>query len=342
MSPELIAFFAQRRRDGGSEELLNRLQDGDREKLLNRLQIEGASVEVLRMRWAMGRCIDLIVRATYKANRPFTGEDVVRTLRKNGHSEEVILQYLEMTSETKYGLGDGSDKGYHTPTFQRAVAERFTEYFGEAATKETISRLRRSGDDEVTITHKLEDSADREERKRRMKTGESESSARQAVYENKLRRRGLSDEMSAEQAANREAYIEKGLAVRQYSFRWLFKALPLVAGMIAFGYCASIMRNSQTSATTTAQNGDTVTIRLESDNVYLPCGSTAETLDELIKWSSITPDMSEVTRIVVTTGSVLLNNRDVVKVIDRGFVKSKIRVLASDKECWVPTEAIRK
>jgi len=110
--------------------------------------------------------------------------------------------------------------------------------------------------------------------------------------------------------------------------------------MIVLGYCMSIMRNSP--GRTTAQNGESVTITLESDNVYMPCGSTPETLDELIKWGGITPDRDEVRRIVATTDSVLLNNRTAVKVLDRGPSKSKIRVESTGTECWVVTEALRR
>jgi len=50
---------------------------------------------------------------------------------------------------------------------------------------------------------------DAEERQRREKAGESQRAARQAVYVDQLRRRGLSEEVAAERAAARAAYYEK-------------------------------------------------------------------------------------------------------------------------------------
>jgi len=97
MSPGLIALFAQMRRDG------------EKEEQLTSWRIAGVSEKDIRMMLATITCCRLIGRATVKAreaNRPFNAEDVVRILRRNGQSEEVILHFLEETEANT--MPDGS------------------------------------------------------------------------------------------------------------------------------------------------------------------------------------------------------------------------------------------
>ena len=88
------------------------------------------------------------------------------------------------------------------------------------------------------------------------------------------------------------------------------------------------------------QEGQELNIILENNDVYLPCGSTSEAPSELTKWASAN-DWNEVKRTVSQTGSMLLYNGYRVKVLDRGFLKSRVRVLRDDQECWVVSDALR-
>lgn len=219
-------------------------------------------------------------------------------------------------------------------------SERYREYFGESMTNATIERLRKVGDSEEVIAQRLEQWADGEEYRRARRAGMADRDANDLVYKNQLRRNGESEESIAEKLASLARY--RASKQRKSTIRNIFVALPVVAGLLAFAYCAKEMGNTNSPSGATAQEGEEISITLESNSVFMPCGSTPATLDELIKWGGITPDRDEVRRIVLTTDSVLLNNGDRVKVLERGFIKSKVRVLGRDKECWVPTEAIRK
>jgi hypothetical protein len=88
------------------------------------------------------------------------------------------------------------------------------------------------------------------------------------------------------------------------------------------------------------------------------CGSTKEALGEMVK-RAVRHDSSEMFRTMRRTHSFALTDGFQVKILDRGFVSSKVRVtgwLDPDdgrihaypeekrigRECWVPSEAVRR
>lgn len=85
----------------------------------------------------------------------------------------------------------------------------------------------------------------------------------------------------------------------------------------------------------TAHDGDIVPAAQS-----LFCGSSKDALDEITKWA-VLHDTKECVRVVIRTHSSVLKQGDMVKVLDRGFFTTKIRILETDSECWVPSEAIR-
>lgn len=130
--------------------------------------------------------------------------------------------------------------------------------------------------------------------------------------------------------------------------RWVSRyALAIVLGVPVIYFLYEASQPSTTPNTGAvhagilAQEGQEVTIALESNNVYVPCGSTPEALSEMMKWGSAN-DWDEVKRTGIKTDSTLLYNGDHVKVLDRGLLRSKVRVLQSDKECWVVSEILRR
>jgi len=60
----------------------------------------------------------------------------------------------------------------------------------------------------------------------------------------------------------------------------------------------------------------------------------------MTKWS-VRGETRKASITLLRTGSMFLNRGDTVKVLDRGFVMSKVRVLNAGKECWVASEALR-
>ena len=73
------------------------------------------------------------------------------------------------------------------------------------------------------------------------------------------------------------------------------------------------------------------------------CGSSVQAFDEMIKWS-VQGDQHEMFRVLVTTGSSMWTAGSQAKVLDRGgFMhgRTKIRILKTQRECWVPSEAVQ-
>jgi hypothetical protein len=129
----------------------------------------------------------------------------------------------------------------------------------------------------------------------------------------------------------------------KYQLKSLLKATPVLIGLATFAYCWKSMNAPSNSSRTgpLPQEGQELSITLENNDVYLPCGSTTEALSELTKWASAN-DWNEVKRTVSKTGSTLLYNGYRVKMLDRGILKSRVRVLRDDKECWVVSDALRQ
>jgi hypothetical protein len=129
----------------------------------------------------------------------------------------------------------------------------------------------------------------------------------------------------------------------KYQLKGLLKATPVLIGLATFAYCWKSMNAPSGSSRTgpLPQEGQELSIALENNDVYLPCGSTTEALSELTKWASAN-DWNEVKRTVSETGSTLLYNGYRVKMLDRGILKSRVRVLRDDKECWVVSDALRQ
>ena len=87
-----------------------------------------------------------------------------------------------------------------------------------------------------------------------------------------------------------------------------------------------------------AQPGDVVVARSAS-----LCGSSPEAFDELVKWA-VRKDTQEVYRTLLRTGSSLWTKGSEAKVLDRGgfmYGRTKIRILKTQRECWVPSEAVQ-
>lgn len=70
------------------------------------------------------------------------------------------------------------------------------------------------------------------------------------------------------------------------------------------------------------------------------CGSTPKALDEMTKWA-VRGDNQEGVRVMMRTGSGFVNKGDLVEVIHRGFMTSKVRIIGSGRECWVASEFVR-
>ena len=78
------------------------------------------------------------------------------------------------------------------------------------------------------------------------------------------------------------------------------------------------------------------------------CGSTKDAVDDAMKWA-VRGDNEEVGRSLAKSHSALLKPGVVVKVLDSSFMLMKVRLpasdpmaamLAPDRECWVPREAV--
>jgi hypothetical protein len=89
------------------------------------------------------------------------------------------------------------------------------------------------------------------------------------------------------------------------------------------------------SSVTQAGLGDKVIVR----SGPWVCGSTVSAFDELTRWA-VLRDEEEVARTLVRTGSAMISPGSTVKILDLGFVRTKVRV-PSGLECWVAAEAVR-
>lgn len=73
------------------------------------------------------------------------------------------------------------------------------------------------------------------------------------------------------------------------------------------------------------------------------CGSSVQAFDEMIKWA-VRGDQREMFRVLVTTGSSMWTTGSSAKVLDVGgflYSRTKIRILKTGRECWVPSEAVQ-
>jgi hypothetical protein len=73
------------------------------------------------------------------------------------------------------------------------------------------------------------------------------------------------------------------------------------------------------------------------------CGSSVQAFDEMIKWA-VRRDEREMFRVLLTTGSSVWTTGSQAKVLDRGgfmYGRTKIRILKTQRECWVPSEAVQ-
>jgi hypothetical protein len=87
-----------------------------------------------------------------------------------------------------------------------------------------------------------------------------------------------------------------------------------------------------------AQPGDVVVARSTS-----LCGSSPEAFDEMVKWA-VQKDTQEMYRTLLRTGSSVWTEGSEAKVMDRGgfmYGRTKIRIIKTQRECWVPSEAVQ-
>jgi len=82
-------------------------------------------------------------------------------------------------------------------------------------------------------------------------------------------------------------------------------------------------------------SGDVVTVQENS-----LCGSTPGALDEMYRWA-VRGDKTEAARVAINTHSTAVKGGDTVKILEIGFIHSKIRILRSERECWVVSELVR-
>jgi hypothetical protein len=71
------------------------------------------------------------------------------------------------------------------------------------------------------------------------------------------------------------------------------------------------------------------------------CGSTPAALDEVTKWL-VRSDKEEAARALLHSGSTLIQEGAYIKILDLGIMRSKIRIIKTDKECWVATEVTQR
>jgi hypothetical protein len=91
-----------------------------------------------------------------------------------------------------------------------------------------------------------------------------------------------------------------------------------------------------THATSTVRPGDVI---VAHDNSI--CGSSVQAYDDMVKWA-VRGDEREMLRVLVLTGSSMWTTGSQAKVLDVGgfmFSRTKIRILETQRECWVPSEA---
>jgi hypothetical protein len=144
------------------------------------------------------------------------------------------------------------------------------------------------------------------------------------------------------------ACIIAGLALRSY-FRSAGKTRTrlerVIFCAIAFTAILVVMVSSQRAAQNTpqyheslAQPGSVVVARSAS-----LCGSSPEAFDEMVKWA-VRKDTREVYRTLVRTASSVWTEGSEAKVLERGgfmYGRTKIRILKTQRECWVPSEAVQ-
>jgi hypothetical protein len=70
------------------------------------------------------------------------------------------------------------------------------------------------------------------------------------------------------------------------------------------------------------------------------CGSTQEALDEMFKWA-LRGDKSEAALVAIRTHSTAVKDGDDIKILDLGFMHTKIRIFRTGRECWVASEIAR-
>lgn len=99
---------------------------------------------------------------------------------------------------------------------------------------------------------------------------------------------------------------------------------------------AAFQRTERAATTGSVQVGDTLVVTMSG----AVCGSTPAAMDEAMKWL-VRNDSEEAARIVLKTGSSIVQRGDEIKVLDLGFMRSKVRLLKTYSECWVPTEVAR-
>jgi hypothetical protein len=60
----------------------------------------------------------------------------------------------------------------------------------------------------------------------------------------------------------------------------------------------------------------------------------------MTKWA-VRGDNEEGVRVMLRTGSGFVNQGEAVKVLDPGFLATKVRIIRSGTECWVASEFAR-
>jgi hypothetical protein len=85
---------------------------------------------------------------------------------------------------------------------------------------------------------------------------------------------------------------------------------------------------------THAALGDTV-----SASIPAVCMNTERGFEEIVKWATVN-DTEEMTRAMLRYGGMFIARGDLVKVIDSGFAKRRVRVLKTGRECWVVSEVV--
>jgi hypothetical protein len=74
------------------------------------------------------------------------------------------------------------------------------------------------------------------------------------------------------------------------------------------------------------------------------CGSTPAAFDEMMNWAT-RRDTDEMTRVLLRTGSSILKKGSRAKILDIGgfmFGRTFVRILDTDRECWVISEAVQQ
>jgi hypothetical protein len=106
---------------------------------------------------------------------------------------------------------------------------------------------------------------------------------------------------------------------------------------ITFAFCSS----SDTSRESSRPSGPVGAI-VKPNAAYVPaiCMDTDEGLSEALKWAG-RKDIGEIFRVMGRLGGQFVNEADQLKILDTGFLKTKVRVLRTDRECYVVSEVVR-